>query len=242
LISSLYENSTIYAEIIRAIAKHRDGISRDELLAEIQTISDGGRLTNRLNSLEVAGFIASFTPIGYAKKGTCYRIIDEYTLFYFTWIELLCKKSRLSQVDSHYWETKSRSHAWQSWAGHAFEAVCFKHILEIRKALGIDHIASEFGSWHYRPSRESKEKGAQIDMLFDRSDGCVILCEIKFSEKPFVLSRDYAAELEYKRECYIRQTKTNKQVFIALIASSGVKKNQYADKLISQVVTLDNLF
>lgn len=242
LFTSLFDSSEIHIDIIKAIAKNRSGISREELLDKVKSVSDGGRLKSRLRSLEEAGFITAFTPIGRARKGTYYRIIDEYIHFYLFWIEPARKKSQLNNIDKHFWETKAMSSVGQSWAGYAFESICLKHIQAIKMALHIDKIISTYGSWSYHPPKKTSGQGAQIDMLFDREDGCITLCEIKFSDKPYVITKSYAKELENKRAIYIERTITKKQIFFALIAAQGVKENDYSQQIISQVVTLEDLF
>jgi len=88
----------------------------------------------------------------------------------------------------------------------------------------------------------SLDDGAQIDLLFDRMDDAVTLCEIKYSNKPFVINKQYAKNLLNKGEVFAAQTRIRKQQFIAMIASSGLKDNLYADDLISGVVELKDLF
>lgn len=242
LFTSLYDSAEVYIDIIRAIAKNRHGISREELLNKVKSISDGGRLKSRLKGLEEAGFIASFTPIGRARKGTYYRIIDEYINFYLVWIEPARRQSHLSHIDKRFWETKAQTPGGLTWGGYAFEAICFKHVQAIRQALQIDKTISIYGSWCYRLPKKELGRGAQIDMLFDREDGCITLCEIKFSNKPYVITKDYAKELEHKRTTYVEQTGTKKQVFFVLIAANGLRENEYSQKLISQTITIEDLF
>ena len=131
--------------------------------------------------------------------------------------------------------------AWNSWLGLAFEAVCYKHISVIRKALHIGP-GSIADSWRYVPKKREAEQGAQIDLLFDRQDDVITLCEIKFSEEPFTLTKEYVEVLKRKMEVFKERTQTKKQLFLAMITSGGLKNNFYADELISGVVTLNDFF
>ncbi len=239
LFHSLYEEPDVYIKMVRAISKKRGGISREELLDSVGEISDGGTLNIKLQSLEEAGFISTFLPLGHSRRGVHYRLIDEYTIFYLYWIEEYKKKTRPSSKDLH-WTSVMRSPAWHAWAGYAFEAICLKHVDKIKEALAIDTIATYCGDWRYTP--EKGGSGAQIDLLFDRADDCVTLCEIKHTDKEFVITKDYARELENKKAIYKERTRTKKQITWCLIASNGVAKNAYYRNLISHVVTLKDLF
>jgi hypothetical protein len=106
--------------------------------------------------------------------------------------------------------------------------------------LRIDHIQSYCGDWRYIP--EKGDSGAQIDLIFDREDDCVTLCEIKHTDKPFIITKDYAQALEKKRSIYKERTRTKKQILWCLITSNGVVKNEYFNLLINDVVNLEDFF
>lgn len=125
--------------------------------------------------------------------------------------------------------------------GYAFESICYKQIGEIRKALNIN-AGSTIGVWRYSPRKSSNESGVQIDLVFDRNDGITTLCEIKFTNKRFVIDKNYAENLLRKVEVYKEQTRTKKQLYIAFISASGIKENKYSKELVNGVVTLDDLF
>ena len=97
-------------------------------------------------------------------------------------------------------------------------------------------------TWRYRPEKNSSDTGAQIDLLFDRDDDTITICEIKYSRHKYVLTKDYAAKLKQKVDIFKKITSCKKQIFISLICSNGMKKNKYTDELINGVVTLDDLF
>ena len=240
LFASLFNESKLYADLVKIIAKYRYGIGQAQLINESTLSSDGGRVVHRLKELEDSGFILSFIPYGHSDKGIYYRIVDEFILFYLYWI-----KPNLTTIRKHdrtpgYWLAKSQSPSWKSWAGYAFEAICYKHLVQIRKALSIDAGAT-VGSWRYAP-RINKESGAQIDLLFDRSDDTITISEIKYNEKPFVIDKAYAAILRNKIEVFRKITKTQKQIFLAFITISGLKPTVYSEDMITQVLTLTDLF
>jgi AAA+ ATPase superfamily predicted ATPase len=238
LIKSLFNESDTYLELLRNIAKHCYGIDKNEL-AKKSKMSLGGRLTSRLSDLEEAGFITSFIPYGHKDRGIYYKVIDEYTLFYFYWIE-----SNIRGVAKNFkgklWQTIANSPAYKSWAGYAFEAICYKHITQIIKALGIDSIRA-IGSWRYAPYKK-ETSGAQIDLLFDRGDEAITICEIKYTNKPFIIDKEYASKLMNKVKIFKEKTGTKKQIFLAMISANGIKPTMYSEELISSVATLDDLF
>jgi hypothetical protein len=116
-----------------------------------------------------------------------------------------------------------------------------KHIDIIKKILGIDNIQSYCGDWRYVSEKE-QDSGTQIDLIFDRDDDCITLCEIKNTDKPFLITKDYAIALEKKTSIYKERTRVKKQLVWCLIASNGVVKNEYFKKLISSVIIAKDLF
>ncbi len=240
LFTSLFNESDIYLKLCRIIASHRYGIGQVQLIKESKT-PPGGRIIHRLKELEDAGFIVSFIPYGHKEKGIYYKVIDEYTLFYFHWIEPNLTSIKKKNQSEGYWLSKSKLPNWKSWAGYAFEAVCYKHLQNIRLALAIDPGA-ESGSWRYVPKRGEIEEGAQVDLLFDRPDGVVTICEIKYNEQPFTIDKSFAKILLKKAEIYRKYTHTKKQIFIAMITSGGLKRTMYSEEIISDHATLNDLF
>jgi uncharacterized protein len=241
LFASLFNNYQEYIEIIRIISKCRSGIGQNKLLEEMGRPNLGCTGLNKLNDLENAGFIMSFKPSFHKTRGIYYRVVDEYTLFYLHWIEPIRNTLQVRSLEPGNWQHMQNSAQWYSWSGYAFEAICYKHISQIRKKLEISPIAIA-NSWRYSPRKSSSEAGAQIDLLFDRMDDSITICEIKYSDKTFVIDKQYAKNLLNKKDVFVKRTRTKKQIFIVMIASNGVKNNLYADDLISAQVTLDDLF
>ncbi len=168
-----------------------------------------------LKNLEDSGFIISFIPLYHKRQGIYYRLIDEYTYFYLKWIEPIKKSLQRKSLDKGNWQAMQKTSEWSNWLGYAFEAVCYKHISAIRKALSIspDAIAN---AWRYVPRKDEKDRGAQIDLLFDRQDDAITLCEIKYSDDPFVITKEYVETLKRKMSVFKEQTQTHKQLFLAL--------------------------
>ncbi len=179
LFDSLFHDAQKYRQLIQAIAKHRYGVARETLLQELK-IKTGGRAHKRLRELEEAGFITQFLPIG-RKKDPWLRVIDEFSLFHLQWMTGLTK-GVLGRAQGNVWLKCLGKPAWYTWAGMSFEAICYKHVGLITQAMGIDNIPCEIGTWWLKPDLKEKFPGVQIDLVIDRDDGVVTLCEMKHTK------------------------------------------------------------
>ena len=241
LFSSLFSNHEICVEMIRLMSQYRYGIGQEELFREMGKNIKGKLGITKLKELEDAGFIISFKPIFHQRRGIYYKLIDEYTLFYLRWIEPIKKTLIKKVLPSGYWEKQQDSAAWASWSGLAFESVCYKHLPQISAALKLSPTAIP-STWRYVPTKGSKEQGAQIDLLFDRADDAITLCEIKYTDYPFTIDKQYAQKIKNKIDVFKKVTRTHKQIFFAMISGTGINKSIYSDELIDDIVTLDDLF
>lgn len=115
-----------------------------------------------------------------------------------------------------------------------------KHIDSILNALNIES-ALFYGWWRHVPT-DGNNHGVQIDLIIDRTDNALTLCEIKYTEEPFVIDKRYAEKLERALKTFPQQTGSHKQLFLAMASASGVKRNTYSDKIVTGVVTLPDLF
>lgn len=241
LFASLFDNPEEYLSLIKLLAEHRYGIGERKLLENLGRDFIGAKGKRILDELEQTGFIMGFKPLYHKVKGTYYRLVDEYSFFYLKWIapikDALSKKS----LEKGYWQNLQSTPEWYAWQGYAFESVCYKHLIPIRKALNLLPTALP-STWRYAPNPGTKEQGAQIDLLFDRRDNAITLCEIKYTAQAFSVNKDYADKLLKKIAVFKKKTRTKKQLFIALISVNGLQNNYYSDDIITKVVTLDALF
>jgi len=239
MFASLFHDADTYIKLIRVIAKHPCGIGQALLIKKSGT-SSGGQTVTKLKALTTAGFILEFVPYGHQEKGISYKIVDEFTLFYLRWMESKLKSIIRQGQSKGYWLAKTQSPSWRSWAGYAFESICYKHLPQIRTALSID-LGAETGSWRYSP-RLKDQKGTQIDLLFDRNDGSITLCEIKYNNKPFSIDKRYSTTLLDKIKIYQQQSRTTKQIFLSMVTVAGIKPSIYSKSLVNDITTLDDLF
>lgn len=238
---SLFEKAEPHLKIVRKLATIKQGVSQEELEQHLR-IKSGGTLTKRLFELESAGFVQKSVPYHHEHRNCRYKLIDEYSLFYLTWIEPIRAQIQL-QTSESYWSLLRQTQAWSVWAGYAFEAICYKHIGIIKKALKIDHILSDVGAWQQKaPLGQRHATGAQIDLIFDRADGVISICEIKCSEQPFAINKECAKNLAEKLSVFSTQMKIRKDLSLVLITTCGMKPSIWSEELINQVVVLDDFF
>lgn len=240
LFSSLFGDSNAHEEIIKLMSEHKQGIDRSMLLKMTKLSSEGGTFNNRLKELEASGFITSFTPYGFKKRNTNITIIDEYILFYYAWIKPSLSTIKKIDKPNGFWLEQCQTPSWKSWAGSAFETLCFNHIGQIQNALGINASAT-IANWKYIPKKGSGEQGAQIDLLFERNDGVITICEIKYVSEPYKLNKQEAECLLKKVDIFKKRTRTEKQISIAFITPVPLAKTMYSEEIVAQNVTLLDL-
>ncbi len=230
---SLYDKPENHIAIVRALAGRWKGLPRKELV-KIAGFADGGSITRILGELEQSDFITSYQPFDKKKKDMLYRLTDYYSLFYLEFIEARKKSGAGTFINL------AKMQAWKSWCGYAFENICFYHLPQIKAALGIAAVYTEVSG--YLLSGSKSRRGIQIDMLIDRADGVINLCEMKFYDAPFTVTKDYAANLRTKRAVFREATGTKKSVFITMITCFGLNANMYSDELVQAEILLDDLF
>ncbi|MBN1671032.1 MAG: ATP-binding protein [Kiritimatiellae bacterium] len=238
LFASLFEHADVHEALIREISRKREGITRQELLAKTG-MNSGGSLKRRLDELEASSFIERYVPYGKTRKDYYIKTVDEYSFFYLYWIEPIRAK-RPTGRGSHYWEDCSRSPSYLAWRGYAFEAVCAKHVDAIIRGLGLETVASTASGW--RSAAKGRMRGAQVDLLIDRTDGAMTLCEMRFSNAPYRMDRSAARELAERMDAFEKATGTRKQLLWALVTPHGLRPGIWADDIIAQTVTLKDIF
>ena len=230
LFGSLFKNIEDHISVVRLLAKRRGGYTRQEIVQETG-IQQGGNVTLLLKGLIESDFILKYTPFG-NKQRTKYRLIDPYCLFYLNFID------QQLHIDPQYWQKNFNSSRLNAWRGYAFEELCFLQIDKIKQKLGIAGVSTTVSSWLV--SQDGKQQ-MQIDMLINRSDNVINLCEIKFYSSPFAIDKQYDAILRERVQYLIEQVPKKKTVHLTFIASFGLKTNEYSGQ-VQSVVTLDDLF
>lgn len=231
LYHSLFQKAERHISIIEALSKKGKGLTRDELL-EASGMPNGGGTTRILNELEESHFIRKYVSYGNKEKLSLYQLSDPYSLFYLRWIK------NSNSLDENNWINQLDSPQKRAWSGYAFEQICLEHIGQIKKALGIAAIQTSTSSWISR----DKDHGAQVDLVIDRRDRVINLCEMKFSIHPFTITKTYAEELAEKMQVFKTQTKTTKAIYLTMITTFGLASNAYASSMVKNSFDMDILF
>lgn len=232
LFYSLFQNAETHLAVIEALCIKSKGLTRDEII-KIAKINNGGTTTKVLEELEVSGFIKKYQPYNRKLRNSLYQLTDPYCLFYHKFI----KNSKATGENT--WINLIDSSAYRAWSGYAFEYACMSHIDQIKKALGISGIYTEISSWR---GQNADNQGTQIDLLIDRKDNIITICEIKFSSDSFVINKAYANSLRNKIGIFKSESKTKKLVFLAMITTHNLKENEYSLGLVQNKITMDALF
>jgi hypothetical protein len=233
LYRSLFDNPDRYEKVIIALSSSWKGLGRGEILAKTK-MNDGGGITLMLQELEQSGFISSYIPFGKKKKDTLYRLTDFYSLFYLQFIKDLSNNAITS------WVALSQTQKWITWSGYAFENICLNHIDKIKKSLGISGvITNQYG---FIVKATDISAGTQIDLIIDRQDQVISLCEMKFYKEKYQLSKMDADNLRRKKSIFVHTTKTKKQIFIVLVTTFGLVQNKESLGLIDNVLDMNALF
>lgn len=233
LYASLFQNYENHIKVVQALAKKTKGLTRAEITKETG-LTTGGTLTKTLEELEQCGFITPYRSLEAKSKYQLYQLVDPYTLFYINYIQ----NQRVT--DENFWSNIIDNSKHRAWSGYAFEQVCLAHIKNIKNKLGIAGIMTTTASWKSKKAGEG-EKGAQIDLLIDRNDNLINICEMKYSKGEFVISKSYDEELRNKKDAFIRETNTDKAIHLTMVTTYGVKQNLYYNTIQSEV-TADDLF
>lgn len=231
LYASLFTDPENYIKVVKLLGQRREGYTRVEI-AEMTKIPYGGGLTQILKSLEVSDFITSYIYYRRSRRDTYYKLTDLYTLFYLYFLD------KKNNVNPNFWQNNLLSPSLNAWRGFSFEEVCFVHSQKIKQALGIASVHTEISPWK---SYGMETGNAQIDMVIDRADRVINVCEMKFSTDDFRIDKNYDAELRRKIDVFVNETRCKKSLHTTLVTTYGLLKNEYSGR-IQNVVTMDALF
>ncbi len=231
LMGSLFKKPENYIKIVRLLGNKRIGYTRDEI--SIKTgLSSGGGLTKILKALEASDFITKYRPVGAKASDSRYKLTDCFLLFYMNFAD--GKKA----AGDGYWSRFENTPRLTSWRGFAFENLCFNHIPQIKKALGISGVYSENSAWFC--AGDEDKSGAQIDLLIDRDDRIINLCELKFSAADYTIDKSEDEKLRQRKQRFYEESRTRKAVHLTLITTYGLTPNKYSGQLQS-VITMNDL-
>jgi hypothetical protein len=232
LYKSLFAHSENHELVIRALAHKGKGLTRNEIITECGFTS-GGTTSRILQELEESGFITPYIPFQKNANESIYKLSDEYSLFYLKFIE------HAKDTEDGTWLRQFGTPTYTIWSGFAFESICQKHVLQIRRKLGIEGVLTHTSTWRHVPGKGAL--GAQIDLILDRQDRCINICEMKFSSDEFVIDKKYATELDTKVNIFRTETGTKKTIFPTMITTYGTRKNEhYLGRIQAEVLMEDS--
>lgn len=241
LYKALFNKTDDYVGIVKALGKKNMGMTRLEIIDTTKSVNNGN-FTTKLQELEACDFIRCYQPFGKEKKDAIYQLIDPFSLFYLKFMH------GHNSFMKGYWLKMQTSDVYRSWCGYAFEILCLNHTEQIVHALGIDGSINTVCSWSYRPPKslpddidEDMRHGTQIDLLIDRSDNTINVCEMKYSLTEYEIDKNYFNHIEQRLRIFKKATKTRKSVVPAFITSLGLRQNMYSRR-IPREVKGDDLF
>ena len=243
LYKSLFKKADNHLAVILALNNVGMGMTRLDIINKTK-LPNNGNLTTVLNELEQCEFIRSYNPFGKSKKDTMYQLTDQFSLFHLRFI------GGKNNFEKHHWTKQIGTPEYNSWCGYAFETVCLHHINQIVEALGISGTINTPCSWVYRPSKavlsdnetdDDLKTGAQIDLLIDRNDKTITVCEIKYSETEFTIDKSYDQRVQNRLRTFRKVTGTHKTITTAYITPLGLFNNMYSRRAGKQL-TADDLF
>jgi len=229
LYSSLFKSPEKYISVVKALSKNKKGLTRKEII-ESTDLSENGHLSDILNDLVNCDFIRYYNVAGKESNGGYYQLVDYYTHFY---LDYGAKKVK----DSEYWSHMLNTPAQNTWYGLAFERVCMDHVPQILRSIGIDRIQTDYYSWR---STSSMPK-SQIDLVIDRADGIITICEMKYSADAYLMTQLEAGKISTRLQNYISENTPKKGVQTALVTTIGLKQSKNADA-VQYVIVLNDLF
>ena len=233
LYASIFKNPEVYITIVKNLCKKKIGMTREEII-EITGIVNSGDLTKKLEELESCGFIRKYNAFGMKKKNAVYQMMDNFTLFYYKFIEN-------RPTDEHFWSNQINTPAVNSWKGLAFERVCLSHVDQIKRKLGISGVLTEVNSWYCKEEKNKGIRGSQIDLLIVRKDQVINLCEMKYSTVEYTIDEKFSSNMNSKINDLIISTGTNYAIHPIIVTCVGTMDNKYS-RNVQSVITLKDLF
>ena len=212
------------------------GVTQKEIRED--TGIQGSELARIVDNLVACDFIRKYVSIGKTERGALYQLTDLFSLFHLRFVE------KNGSQDQNFWTNMSSSGAKNAWLGYAFEQVCLHHIREIKVKLGIQGVLSSIYSWQKKTFTDSdgtKWNGGQIDMLIDRRDQTINICEMKYSLDEYTITDEYERKLRERLSLFQHVTKTKKSLSLTFITTYGVKRNIHSS-IVNSEVTMDDLF
>jgi AAA+ ATPase superfamily predicted ATPase len=227
---SLFNRPERHLNVIETLATRQSGMTRNEISQKCGVMANG-HLTNTLTELELCDFIETYTDFTRPKNGRYYYLKDAFSLFYLRYMQDNNTK------DEYFWTNHIDEGGRRAWSGYAFEMVCRSHLRQMKVKLGIAGVSTSVTAWRSR----QPDSAAQIDLLINRRDGVINLCEMKYAAHPYTVDKAEAEMLQRKREQFRAETKVRSALHITFVTSYGLSEKGYCSVAEAEI-TMDDLF
>ena len=231
LFDSIFDDSETARNIIRLLYTRNAGFTRKEIIEKLH-LSNGSGISRILHALTAGDFVIKYVPFGMSKRDVHYKLTDPFCLF---WLHFVAENPGLAE---DYWQQRVTSQPVVTWRGYAFENLCFNHVPQIKRALGVSGVITTVSAWS---KRRDDQEGTQIDLLLFRNDNVVNMCELKFYGDDFAVDLNYYKKIHRRQEMLLEEISPKQAVYSTLITTYGLKQNEYAGAFL-KVITLDDLF
>ncbi|MBP5639041.1 MAG: ATP-binding protein [Victivallales bacterium] len=232
LYASLFRNPQHHIAVVTALGTKKVGMTREELL-KVTHLTDNGKFSQTLSELVECGFIRRYRMPGKRSHEALFQLMDNYTLFYFRFL------SDMDEAESRSWSAIQNTPKVNTWRDLSFERVCLEHIDQLKKALGISGISTRQYAW--RSHAKDVASGAQIDLLIERADKIVTICEMKYASGEYEITKDEHGKMLRRRDLFLSETRFRGAAYITLVTIDGAVHNAYWNDIQSEL-TLDDLF
>jgi AAA+ ATPase superfamily predicted ATPase len=233
LYNALFTKADKYIDVVRLLSEKKIGLTRAEISQA--TNIEGTFLSKVLRNLERCDFITCLSQYGNKRRECLYKLTDYYTLFYYKFLDGNNAK------DENWWSNNIESHSVLSWMGLSYELICLAHHRQIKKALGIAGVATTVSTWRSKANDEYSLPGFQIDMIIERADRIIHLCEIKFSTDLYSINSEYENKLRERMSLFREATKNKKTLVNTFITTYGVRNGKHKS-IVHSEITMNDLF
>ncbi len=233
LYNAVFPQAESYIRVVELLGGHKAGLTKKEIARAVKL--NGTFLRNVLDNLVQCDFVDYYLMFG--KKHTpVYKLVDFFTLFHFKFI------ADHDVKDPEWWTHHLDDPGVAAWMGLTFELVCIRHHMQIKKALGISGMGTAVYTWKCAPDPERLLPGAQVDMVIERADRYIHLCEMKFSVGEYDITKEYDGKLRERMRVFKLVSGTKQPVVNTFVTTFGLGLSSRVRSIVHSEVTMDQLF
>ncbi len=223
LLESTMRRSRIYVDLFALLAKHKYGVRKQAVFGALGY--SASQFAMAVGEAIKCGYIREYRNLGKEHHPKYLQLVDPFILFHYHLID-----SSKAETPKRWADFVADQGRYFIWRGNAFEIVCLYHVKQLKAALGIEGVSTKEYPW----ASADGAGGAQIDLVIERSDRIINLCEMKFTTEPYELTREAERALVHKRETYRKETGTRyacKTVLVSVCGVSGTRDGEIAQQL-----------